>query len=75
MSKLWYDDNLLNLQAIGLESVELERKLSTETNQSSWFALSVAEDAAEALAAQGGLQRPCRVGRTRRGVGLGVADR
>ena len=48
-SKVWYDDNLLNLQAVGLESVELERKLLTETNQSSWFALSVAKDAAEAL--------------------------
>ena len=46
---MWYDDNLLNLQPVGLESVELERKLLTETNQSSWFALSVAKDAAEAL--------------------------
>ena len=49
IGKLWYDDNLLNLQAIGLESVELEHKLLTETNQSAWFALSVANDPAEAL--------------------------
>ncbi len=49
MAKLWYDDNLLNLQPVGLESVELERKLLTETNQSAWFALSVANDAADAL--------------------------
>ncbi|MGO8689861.1 MAG: MMPL family transporter [Thermoguttaceae bacterium] len=49
MGKLWYDDNLLNLQPVGLESVQLERKLLTETNQSAWFALSVAQDAAEAL--------------------------
>ena len=52
MVKLWYDDNLLNLQPIGLESVELERKLLTETNQSDWFALSVANDAADALRAR-----------------------
>jgi hypothetical protein len=49
MKRLWYDDNLLNLQPVGLESVELERKLLTETNESAWFALSVARDAAEAL--------------------------
>ncbi len=46
---LWYDDNLLNLQATGLESVQLERKLLTETNQSSWFALSVADGPADVL--------------------------
>ena len=71
MAKLWYDDNLLNLQPIGLESVELERKLLTETNQSAWFALSVANDATDALRAQGGLQ-PAAVGGTGRGAGVGV---
>ena len=49
MKRLWYDDNLLNLQATGLESVELERKLLTETNESSWFALSVADGPADVL--------------------------
>ena len=47
---LWYDHNLLNLQPIGLESVELERKLLTETDQSVWYALSIAEDRDELLA-------------------------
>ncbi|HQU43335.1 MAG TPA: MMPL family transporter [Pirellulales bacterium] len=41
---LWYDHNLLNLQAEGLESVELEQKLLSESNQSVWYALSIAED-------------------------------
>lgn len=41
---LWYDHNLLNLQAEGLESVELEQKLLSESNQSLWYALSIADD-------------------------------
>ncbi|HUT13251.1 MAG TPA: MMPL family transporter [Thermoguttaceae bacterium] len=43
MSRLWYDHNLLNLQPEGLESVELEKKLLNESNESVWFALSIAE--------------------------------
>ena len=31
MTRLWYDHNLLNMQADGLESVELERKLLAES--------------------------------------------
>ena len=57
-SKVWYDDNLLNLQPVGLESVELERKLLTETNESSWFALSVAKDAADALRLKAAFSNP-----------------
>ena len=37
-----FDNNLLNLQPAGLESVELERKLLAETDQSAWFAISIA---------------------------------
>ena len=50
MSRLEYDHNLLNLQAEGLESVELEQKLLTESDQSVWFALSIAESREELLA-------------------------
>lgn len=50
MGNLWYDHNLLNLQPEGLESVELERKLITESDQSVWFALSICEDREELLA-------------------------
>jgi hopanoid biosynthesis associated RND transporter like protein HpnN len=48
--KLWYDNNLLNLQPVGLESVEWERKLLTESDQSSWYALSIADSPEELLA-------------------------
>ncbi|HET6880065.1 MAG TPA: MMPL family transporter [Pirellulales bacterium] len=47
---LWYDHNLLNLQAEGLESVELEQKLLSESNQSVWYALSIADDRDDLLA-------------------------
>lgn len=47
---LWYDHNLLNLQAEGLESVELEQKLLSESNQSVWYALSIADNREDLLA-------------------------
>lgn len=50
VKRLWYDHNLLNLQAEGLESVELERKLLSESNQSVWYALSIADNRDELLA-------------------------
>ncbi len=50
MSQLWYDHNLLNLQPKGMESVELERKLLSESDQSVWFALSIAESPQDLLA-------------------------
>ncbi len=34
MRYLWYDYNLLNLQPVGLESVELERRMLSQTNLS-----------------------------------------
>jgi len=50
MTGLEYDHNLLNLQPEGLESVELEKKLLNESDQSVWFALSVADSREELLA-------------------------
>jgi hopanoid biosynthesis associated RND transporter like protein HpnN len=38
-----YDYNLLNMQPAGLESVKLEHKLTQQTGNSSWFALSIAD--------------------------------
>lgn len=49
-SKLYYDHNLLNLQAQGLESVEWEKKLLQETDRSVWFALSIATSRQELIA-------------------------
>ncbi len=40
---LAYDHNLLNMQPDGLESVEIEKKLLTECDQSVWYALSIAD--------------------------------
>lgn len=50
LARLWYDYNLLNLQPRGLESVKWERELLTNSNQSAWFALSLAESREDALA-------------------------
>lgn len=50
ISQVWYDHNLLNLQPDGIESVELERKLLTESDQSVWFALSIADSREELFA-------------------------
>ena len=50
MHDLTYDHNLLNMQPEGLESVELEKKLLTECDQSVWYALSIADSREELLA-------------------------
>ncbi|MBN1908747.1 MAG: MMPL family transporter [Pirellulales bacterium] len=47
MARLTYDHNLLNLQAEGLESVELEQELLGESDQSAWFALSITDSREE----------------------------
>jgi hypothetical protein len=47
--RLEYDHNLLNLQPAGLESVELERRLLSESDRSVWFALSIADSREELL--------------------------
>lgn len=48
--RVWYDHNLLNLQSQGLESVDLERKLLAESDQNTWYAVSVADDVNALLA-------------------------
>ena len=48
--ELHYDHNLLNLQADGLESVAVEKKLLAECDQSVWYALSIADSREELLA-------------------------
>lgn len=47
--RLRIDHNLLNLQATGLQSVELERTILSKSNRSVWFALSMADSPAELL--------------------------
>ncbi|HEY4759688.1 MAG TPA: MMPL family transporter, partial [Thermoguttaceae bacterium] len=45
ISRLWYDHNLLHMQAEGLESVALEQKILSEGDQSASFAISISDDA------------------------------
>jgi hypothetical protein len=74
MSRLWYDNNLLNMQAEGLESVELERKLLTETSQSCWYALSIADSREELLARKARFLKLPSVERTEEIVSMLPAD-
>jgi predicted RND superfamily exporter protein len=48
--RIRYDYNLLNLQAAGLESVEVQHRVFDQANDSLLFAVSVANSAAEARA-------------------------
>ncbi|HEY2827798.1 MAG TPA: MMPL family transporter [Pirellulales bacterium] len=48
-NRLWYDYNLLNMQPEGQESVELEKKLLSECDQSAWYALSYSDSREELL--------------------------
>jgi hopanoid biosynthesis associated RND transporter like protein HpnN len=50
LHELRYDHNLLNLQADGLESVAVEKKLLEECDQSVWYALSIADSREQLLA-------------------------
>jgi hypothetical protein len=50
LSRLRYDYNLLHLQPAGLECVELEEKLVSQTKDSAYFALSLAKTPAEVAA-------------------------
>jgi len=50
LNRLWYDHNLLHLQARGLESVDLEQKLLAQSDLNASFALSVADGREDALA-------------------------
>lgn len=49
IGRLWYDHNLLNMQPVGLESVELEKRILSACNQSLWYALSIADSREELL--------------------------
>jgi hopanoid biosynthesis associated RND transporter like protein HpnN len=71
---LWYDHNLLNMQAQGLESVTLERKLLAECNQSVWYALSIADSRDELLARKAEFLKLGSVERTEEIVSLLPAD-
>ena len=71
---LWYDNNLLNMQAEGLESVALERKLLFECNQSVWYALSIADSREELLARKEKFLRLGSVERTEEIVSLLPVD-
>jgi hopanoid biosynthesis associated RND transporter like protein HpnN len=56
LHELDYDHNLLNLQADGLESVAVEKKLLEECDQSVWYALSIADSREELLDRKAKLQ-------------------
>jgi hopanoid biosynthesis associated RND transporter like protein HpnN len=56
MRYLWYDYNLLNLQPAGLESVELERRMLSQSNLSASFALLIANSVEEIQARKKQLQ-------------------
>jgi hopanoid biosynthesis associated RND transporter like protein HpnN len=49
LHELDYDHNLLNLQPDGLESVEVEKRLLAECDQSVWYALSIADSREQLL--------------------------
>jgi hypothetical protein len=49
LHELEYDHNLLNLQPDGLESVQVEKKLLAECDQSVWYALSIADSREQLL--------------------------
>jgi predicted RND superfamily exporter protein len=70
LGRLWYDNNLLNMQAQGLESVALERRLLSECNQSVWYALSMANSREELLARKEKFLRLPSVERTEEIVSL-----
>ncbi len=74
LGKLWYDNNLLNMQAVGLESVELERRLLNEANQSAWYALSIADTPQQLLERKAAMEKLPSVERTEEIVSLLPGD-
>ncbi len=74
LGRLWYDNNLLNMQAEGLESVALEKKLLSECNQSVWYALSIADSREELLARKAQFLKLPSVERTQEIVSLLTVD-
>jgi uncharacterized protein len=74
LGRLWYDNNLLNMQAEGLESVALEKKLLAECNQSVWYALSISDSRAELLSRKAEFLKLNSVERTEEIVSLLPVD-
>jgi len=74
ITRLWYDNNLLNMQAQGLESVALEKRLLAECNQSVWYALSIADSREELLERKAQFLQLGSVERTEEIVSLIPAD-
>lgn len=70
ITRLWYDHNLLNMQPVGLESVELERRLLAESNQSVWYALSISDSREELLRRKAAFLKQASVERTEEIVSL-----
>jgi predicted RND superfamily exporter protein len=74
LHRLWYDYNLLNMQPRGLESVELEKKLLAECDQSMWYALSISGSREELLARKAQFLKLPSVERTEEIVSLLPGD-
>jgi hopanoid biosynthesis associated RND transporter like protein HpnN len=72
--RLWYDHNLLNLQPEGIESVVWEHRLLEDSNQSCWYALSVADSPEELLARERQFQKLACVDRTEQVASLLATD-
>jgi hopanoid biosynthesis associated RND transporter like protein HpnN len=71
---LKYDHNLLNLQADGLESVAIEKKLLEECDQSCWYALSIADSREQLLDRKKALEKLPTVERVDEIASLLAAD-
>lgn len=64
LQHLQFDHNLLHMQPLGLESVRLEQHLLDESDQSVWYALSIADSPEELLARKARFQQLDSVERT-----------
>ena len=62
--RIRYDHNLLNLQPRGLESVDLEKRLLSESNRSVWFAVSMSATREELAARKAAFEKLDSVERT-----------
>ncbi|MDX1964760.1 MAG: MMPL family transporter [Pirellulales bacterium] len=70
LPRLWYDYNLLNLQPQGLESVAWEQKLLQQSEQSVWYAISIAPTREELLRRKAEFVKLASVERTQEIVSL-----
>jgi len=74
LADLDYDHNLLNMQADGLESVAVEKKLLAECDQSVWYALSMADSREELIERKSRLEAVATVERVDEIASLLPAD-